>query len=919
MLAVTTGTTRHTATHFTGRRMPRCSSQSRSRVPNTGDRRSHRWSRGLDRAKHALASSTHGVVGSPGRMAPRYAIPTHSSPAVRYSVRRSPEAGRAGAGGAAGGGGSAGMVTSEGYGGALVTEAGVMGYHRGMAPGGGRPPAGIVARPEPVMHRPAVALVFALVLAPGCGKKPAPAPPADAPEPNAPAAPEPPEKDRLFSLLKTKRGDTQLKAADDLVVLAESDPAVVDGLVELLRDRTTAGPGQTHPQRTGSTREAVAAALLRCGPKGESALVERGLPILREGLSDRDAAVREHTAYTVGKIGPPAKPVATFLQRLCTDSDAKVAGAAFDAVAAVGVGDVAAFAPLLASENETTRRRAAEVVGMLADVPADAVPSLTRALADPDLIVRAAAGSAIAAANGKGSTAATGEALASAIKASYPEKYDPETATLDGPEFVFWPALRRCGSHAARPAGDLLAHPNPLVRQLAARTLGELGADAKPAADALRKSLSDDYANVALEAGCALVRIGEKVAEVDALVRAALASMNRGVAAEAIGAVARMGPAGAAHHPAILDKLRSPLADARYAALGFVATLPPAERVKHLPAVGPLLTDDEPLVRGAAAGLLEDLGSAASPVAAAAGAALSKETEPGVREQLVNALAAMGPSARPAATALLALAPDRAVNTPLRVKAVAVAAAADPASPDVAAELKRAAGSPDLAVKCAAARALGTLNPLPPDAVATLQRVAKSDPQMEARAAAVRGLVAAGPRAKEARPDLAALAAGGMPGLNVWAKVGVFALDGDVTKAAGVVRENLSNRNATSRAAAAEALLLVGPTAADVPALTRLLGDTSPAGRAAAAAGLARVGAAAKTAVPRLIPLLTAGESEVRVAAADAVAAVGPAAAPAVPRLRDALRDFANDPPTAAAARRALSRLGAEPGAPRKP
>ena len=51
MLSVTTVTITHTASTFTGRRMPRCSSQSRNSRPNTGDRNSHRCSRGLDRAK----------------------------------------------------------------------------------------------------------------------------------------------------------------------------------------------------------------------------------------------------------------------------------------------------------------------------------------------------------------------------------------------------------------------------------------------------------------------------------------------------------------------------------------------------------------------------------------------------------------------------------------------------------------------------------------------------------------------------------------------------------------------------------------------------------------------------------------------------------------------------------------------------
>src|SRR5215204_5637944 len=111
------------------------------------------------------------------------------------------------------------------------------------------------------MRRLLLAAAFA-ALAAGCGKKPPP-PPAPEEATEAPSAPEPPERDRLLSVLKTKRGEARQKAADDLAALAESDPAVVDGLVELLRDRTTLGAGQASSQKVGSTREAAAVLLAR--------------------------------------------------------------------------------------------------------------------------------------------------------------------------------------------------------------------------------------------------------------------------------------------------------------------------------------------------------------------------------------------------------------------------------------------------------------------------------------------------------------------------------------------------------------------------------------------------------------------------------------------------------------------------------
>src|SRR5947209_6221969 len=126
------------------------------------------------------------------------------------------------------------------------------------------------------MRRILVLAAFAAAV--GCGKKPAAPPPAEEETTEEQAAAEQSERERLLGLLKSKRGDPQRKAADDLAVLVESDPAVLDGLVELLRDKTNAGAGKTHPLNTGSTREAAALLLARCGTKGEAALKERGLP-----------------------------------------------------------------------------------------------------------------------------------------------------------------------------------------------------------------------------------------------------------------------------------------------------------------------------------------------------------------------------------------------------------------------------------------------------------------------------------------------------------------------------------------------------------------------------------------------------------------------------------------------------------------
>jgi HEAT repeat protein len=223
----------------------------------------------------------------------------------------------------------------------------------------------------------------------------------------------------------------------------------------------------------------------------------------------------------------------------------------------------------------------------------------------------------------------------------------------------------------------------------------------------------------------------------------------------------------------------------------------------------------------------------------------------------------------------------------------------------VAAALVKSATDPDQAVRSAVAAALGKVNPLPPDALAALVKMAKSDSKTVVRSAAVQALATAGPRAKAAKPDLEAISTGQMTGLALWAKVALAAIDGDVQKAAPTVRAGLTDRSSSARAAAAEALLVIGPTAADLPVLLKLLRDANSTTKAAAARNVAKLGPAAKDAVPSLVRLLDDRESETRIAAAEALGAIGPASAPAVRKLKE----LRNEPLAKATAQKAIEKI----------
>src|SRR5262245_62055334 len=125
----------------------------------------------------------------------------------------------------------------------------------------------------------------------GCGKKPAPAPANSGGDGGGGGTSDDPAAGRTALLAKLKSNNQELKrnAAEDLSWLAEDDAEVLPALVELLKDKATAGAGRTLTNQINSTREAAAFTLLRCGKKGRAVLQEKGLPVLREGLSDPSA------------------------------------------------------------------------------------------------------------------------------------------------------------------------------------------------------------------------------------------------------------------------------------------------------------------------------------------------------------------------------------------------------------------------------------------------------------------------------------------------------------------------------------------------------------------------------------------------------------------------------------------------------
>ncbi len=754
-------------------------------------------------------------------------------------------------------------------------------------------------------------LLFGLMFActGGCGKKPAPVPDTGGgvavqpEEPADPAAVATAPRVKLLAGLKSNSQDIRRNAIEDLSWLAEDDPAVLPALVELLKDKGTGK--QTRADQINSTREAAALAILKC-TKGDAVMKEKGFPVLRAELSNPSAAIREHTAYTIGQLGPIAKPLAPDVQKLCTDPNDNVRGVAFDTLRVTGVADPVALAKLLTHKEEDIVRLAAELIPLMPNIPAEAIAPLTEALANENSNVRFAAAEGLAAAGPKAAPAA--QMLADTVKKSYPPVFDPKTTQFDGPEVVYWKALTRIGEPAVGPTSTLLDHSNALVQSHAARTLGEIGAPAKSAKDALKKALGHMRVEVAVEAAVALCKLGEAQQDAIDLMKKALDYPTERVAGYAIEAIPRMGDTGKQLVPLALAKMGDMNRNTRAAAVWLVGQLPPEEAAKAAAEVGKRTADDVPEIRLFAGRILAQIGPAGAPAADALGQALLIETDDGIRDQFVEALIAIGPGAKPALRGLLPLVTEKGLPVGLRAKAALACAIVDPASPAVSAVLVKAAGDSEQDVRAAAADAMSKLNPLPPTALDPLVKMAKSDSKNGPRVAALRAMAVAGPRAKAAKAELDAMAAGPQPAWALWAQVASAAVDGNIASAAPAVTKGLRDRNVQVRGAAAETLLLIGPKPDDFPALLKLLTDANGSTRAAAATGIGRLGAVAKEAVPQLARLLEDREAEVRIAAAETLGGIGSASKPAVSKLKE----LRADPLVRFAAQRALDKIGAK-------
>lgn len=316
----------------------------------------------------------------------------------------------------------------------------------------------------------------------------------------------------LITGLKNERSDISTEAIQGLAMLG---PLAVTPVQELVTAQPT----------TASLN--ACDVLMSIGPAATPAL-----PKLVAASKSADSKVKWHAMNAIGSIGPDAKSAVQPLVTGLSDPDEQVKLAAGQALQRIGKASVSALVTSLKDE-----RLAAVVAGVLGGIGPDAaeavpalggllklkdpevrrevilalasigppakstVPDLIKILGDGDFQYRGSAAFAL----GK-----IGDRSAeSALKKSLDVGDNPVLSLATAWALVqLDPTNDEYVKIAIPKLITGLEHDNPMVRQEAARTLGEIGPRSKSAVPALRKKLADPAPPVQREALVALGEIG---------------------------------------------------------------------------------------------------------------------------------------------------------------------------------------------------------------------------------------------------------------------------------------------------------------------------------------------------------------------------------------------------------------------------
>ena len=369
--------------------------------------------------------------------------------------------------------------------------------------------------------------------------------------------------------------------------------------------------------------------------------------LIEGAIKSADPDNRGAAVACIARMGPAGKPFTESALPLLADPNAKVRAAALDYVATLDAATakpaVPTVAKLLSDEDADTRLQAAKVLRTLGRAAAPAADALAKAVAsDADDGVRTAALLALASfgAAGKAAmpellkvigdpTAPAGVRVRALTVAPSLAPADADLATavtramsdesqeIRGAACRALPGLANPSADAVKKLGDLIVSEKDYAgRTLAARAAADLGLKAAPIQGQIAKAAASDIRGYAYWGKFALSRMSGNPEEVQAVLRAGLASRlpaERNAALDALGMVLPS----AENLPGILAASRDRDSATRQLAAAALTRMPDPAAVTRLTE---MLKDADSDVKQAAIASLEALG----PMAKAASRALKE-------------------------------------------------------------------------------------------------------------------------------------------------------------------------------------------------------------------------------------------------------------------------------------------------------
>ena len=246
--------------------------------------------------------------------------------------------------------------------------------------------------------------------------------------------------------------------------------------------------------KSGANEYARSMAAWALGRIGTAAAAE--IPFLIETMrATKLLAVRRSTAEALGNFGPAAKPAVSELLKMLNNDDEITR---VNAAVALWKIDrhpkaVPALLELLRQGNSSQAYAAAVALGDMGQEAKTIAPALIEALHSPSADVRRAASRSL---GQLGNAAFPALTKAKALQ-------DPDAQARR----MVIEALSWMGPDAVPALIFAMKDASPAVRRSAARALGNLGSEAKPARSALEAAASDPQADVRAAAAKALQRI----------------------------------------------------------------------------------------------------------------------------------------------------------------------------------------------------------------------------------------------------------------------------------------------------------------------------------------------------------------------------------------------------------------------------